>query len=376
MKRFASLAAIFALALSAGVACGGPAVTAAQSPTLSGCPILPVDNIWNTPVDTLPVDTNSAAYIANIDADATTLHPDFGSLQYGYFGIPYNTVTQGYPKASVTFDYDDESDAGPYPIPTNPNIEGGGDKHILVVEQGICKLYETWDSRSNGDGTWSAGSGALFDLRSNALRPPGYTSADAAGLPILPGLARYEEVDAGAINHALRFTTYCTADRYVWPARHKAVPSYCPGAGLPGLPPPIGQRFRLRAGFDVSRFGAQTQVILKALKKYGMIVADNGSSWYISGTPDPGWDDDQLVGDLRQIHGTDFEAVDVSSLMVDPNSGQVALDRKEVVPRAAYEGQHVRRRRRGHEPERPAAARIDAGERADHDAGQRAAGRG
>jgi hypothetical protein len=233
-------------------------------------------------------------------------------------------VPQGQPKVDVTFDYADESDPGPYPIPPDPVIEGGGDRHILVVEQGTCKLYETWASEPNGDGTWSAGSGAVFDLGSNALRPDGWTSADAAGLPILPGLARYDEVAAGAIEHALRFTVHCTADAYIWPARHKAVPEECPATPPGGTqPPPMGQRFRLKAGVDISGFSQQTRVILTALKKYGMIVADNGSSWYISGEPNAGWDDDTLVSELRQIGGDDFEAVDESSLQVSPDSGQV-----------------------------------------------------
>ena len=182
---------------------GRPSAHAAAPPQLGGCTILPPDNVWNTPIDTLPVDSNSTAYISNINLDATTLHPDFGSFQYGYFGIPYNIVPNGQAKVAVTFDYADESDPGPYPIPQNPKIEGGSDRHILVLEQGTCKLYETWNSRSNGNGTWRAGSGAIFDLNSNALRTNGWTSADAAGLPILPGLARYEEVAAILSDHGL-----------------------------------------------------------------------------------------------------------------------------------------------------------------------------
>src|SRR5262249_12496806 len=248
-------------------------------------------------------------------------------------------------KVAVDFQYADESDPGPYPIPPNPLIEGGpggdGDRHILVVEQGTCKLYETWASQSNGNGTWHAGSGAIFDLNSNALRQDGWTSADAAGLPILPGLALYDEVAAGAINHALRFTVWCTADAYVWPARHKAVPSACPATPPAGTkPPPMGQRFRLKANFDISGFSPQTRVILTALKKYGMFRADKGTSWYISGEPNAGWDDDSLVGDLRRVHGTDFEAVDESALQVSPTSGQVnpaaiAQDSKSVAPGGA-----------------------------------------
>jgi uncharacterized repeat protein (TIGR01451 family) len=329
-----------------------PAQAVAAAPQLGGCAIFPPDNVWNVPIDKLPVHPDSNAYIANINIDETTVHPDFGSFQYGYFGIPYNVVPQNQPKVAVTFEYDDESDDGPYPIPPNPLIEGGpdsdGDRHILMVEQGTCKLYETFASYPNGNGTWRAGSGAIFDLNSNALREDGWTSADAAGLPILPGLARYDEVAAGAINHALRFTAWCTADAYVWPARHKAVPDSCddtpPPAGT--KPPPMGLRFRLKAGFDISGFKPQTRVILTALKKYGMILADNGSSWYISGEPNANWIDDDLVDDLRQVRGSDFEAVDESSLQLNPDSGQVnpaaiAQDSKHVMPGGADQGQQV-----------------------------------
>jgi len=351
MQRTQPLVAAIAVILIASVACVAPQPAHAQPPQVNGCTIFPADNVWNTPIDQLPVDPNSNAYVANINLDATTLHPDFGSFQYGYFGIPYNPVPQGQAKVAVDFQYADESDPGPYPIPPNPLIEGGaggdGDRHILVVEQGTCKLYETWASQSNGDGTWHAGSGAIFDLNSNALRQAGWTSADAAGLPILPGLVLYDEVAAGVINHALRFTVWCTADAYIWPARHKAVPAACPDTPQAGTkPPPMGQRFRLKANFDVSGFSTQTRVILTALKKYGMFVADNGTSWYISGEPKAGWDDDTLVSELRQVHGTDFEAVDESALQVSPNSGQVnpgaiAQDAKRVAPGGADQGQQV-----------------------------------
>ena len=343
MKQLTRSAALIVLVLGIGLACGTPAATQAQSPLIGGCPILPADNIWNTPIDTLPVDARSAAYIANISSTKSTLHPDFSSVDGGNYGIPYNIVPSGQPKVSVEFDYADESDPGPYPISSSSKIEDGGDLHILVVEQGTCKLYETWDTRPASTPA-AAGSGAIFDLGSNALRTDGWTSADAAGLPILPGLARYEEVASGVINHALRFTTYCTATAYVWPARHKAVPNYCPAQPSVGQPPPMGQRFRLKANFDISKFAPQTKVILTALKQYGMIVADNGSSWYISGAPDPGWIDDDLVDGLRQVRGSDFEAVDQSSLQVSPNSGQakqLVADTKRVAPASASQGQPV-----------------------------------
>ena len=285
------------------------------------CPVFPVDNVWNTRVDNLPLDARSAAYINSI-GPSTGLHPDFGAGTWdgGPIGIPYTTVPGTQPPVPVTFDYAGESDPGPYPIPTDAPIEGGanstGDRHVLVVDRDRCKLYEMWNSWPNADGSWHAGSGAVFDLNSNALRPATWTSADAAGLPILPGLARYDEVNAGAIHHALRFTAAATQNKFIWPARHYASSNTDPNV------PPMGQRVRLKASFDISRYSAQTQVILTALKRYGMFLADNGSNWYISGVPDPGWNDDALVNELRTVTGASFEAVDESSLMVDANSGQ------------------------------------------------------
>jgi chitodextrinase len=225
------------------------------------------------------------------------------------------------PKVPIEFDYADESDPGPYPIPPNPLIEGGpdsdGDRHVLVLDEDNCTLYETFYALPQPDGSWQAGSGAVFDLRSNDLRERDWTSADAAGLPILAGLVRYDEVAAGEIRHAIRFTAPQTRKEYIWPARHYA--SSLTGTNYP----PMGQRFRLKASFDISQFSPQVQVILQALKKYGMILADNGSSWFISGAPDSQWNDDMLVNELKLVKGSDFEAVDESSLMVDPDSGQV-----------------------------------------------------
>jgi hypothetical protein len=320
---------VAAMVLAAGIACGGPSA-AAQSPTLEGCPIFPIVNIWNTPVDTLPLDPNSNAYVNSIGASAR-FHPDFGSDPS--YGIPYVVVPATQAGASVTFDYDDESDAGPYPIPKNPPIEAGGDRHILIIRQGECKLYELYAAEQIG-GAWHAGSGAIFDLRANALRPDTWTSADAAGLPILPGLARLAEVKAGEITHALRFTAAQTRNAHVWPARHDASDITDPNV------PPMGQRFRLKAGFDISGFPADAQVILRALKKYGMILADNGSNWFVSGENNTGWDDDALNA-LKGLRGSDFEAVDTSALIVDPNSAQANRNRKGVTPRAAREGQQA-----------------------------------
>jgi hypothetical protein len=294
---------------------------AESSPAIEGCPILPGNNIWNTAIDQLPVDQNSSAYINTI-GPSTGLHPDFGSGTWdgGPIGIPYNVVPGSQPKVDITFDYSDESDPGPYPIPPDAQIEGGpnstGDRHILVLDKDRCILYETWSTYPQPDGTWQAGSGSIFDLRSNALRPRGWTSSDAAGLPVLPGLVRYDEVASGEIRHAVRFTAPRTRKAYVWPARHHA-------SSLTALNyPPMGQRFRLKADFDISRFSTPVQVILRALKTYGMILADNGSAWYISGVPDPRWNNDALGSDLKLVKGSDFEAVDVSSLMVNHDSGE------------------------------------------------------
>jgi uncharacterized repeat protein (TIGR01451 family) len=287
-------------------------------PALAACPTFPADNVWNASVARLPVDPRSNAYIASIGA-TTGVHPDFGSGAWdgGPMGIPYNTVSGNPPKVPITFDYADESDPGPYPIPYPPILEYGSDHHLLVVNQDDCKLYETWDTRQASTGSWQAGSGAIFDLRSNALRPSGWTSADAAGLPVFPGLARCEEMEAGAIHHALRFTAQRTQKKFIWPARHYASSITDPNV------PPMGQRFRLKAGFDISTYSPQTQIILTALKTYGMFLADNGSNWYLSGAPGACWDDDRLVSELRTVKGSAFEAVDESSLMVSANSGQV-----------------------------------------------------
>jgi hypothetical protein len=296
--------------------------TLAQTgPTLAGCPVFPADNVWNVTIDQLPVHPSSSTYVSTIGA-SKTVHPDFGSGTWdgGPIGIPFVTVAGSQPKVKITFDYGDESDPGPYPIPPDAPIEGGiqstGDRHVLVVDRDNCMLYETFSSYPQPDGTWTAGSGAIFNLRSNALRPSGWTSADAAGLPILAGLVRYDEVHSGEIRHALRFTAPQTRKAFLWPARHYA-------SSLTGLNyPPMGQRFRLKAGFDISRFSPEVQVILRALKRYGMILADNGSSWYLSGAPDPRWNNNILVGELGQVKGSDFEAVDESSLQVNADSGQ------------------------------------------------------
>ena len=254
-------------------------------------------------------------------AQLTTVHPDFGSGTWVGFpiGIPYVIVPGTQVKVPVNFMYADESDPGPYPIPNNPPIEGDpdgdGDRHMLILDQDNCLLYELYAAHLENDG-WHAGSGAIFDLQDYALRPDGWTSADAAGLAIFPGLVRYDEVAAGEIRHAIRFTVRETRRDYVWPARHFA-------SSLTGSQyPPMGQRFRLKASFDITGYSPEVQVILQAMKTYGIILADNGSNWFISGVPDERWDND-VLRELRQVSGADFEAVDVSSLMLDPDSGQV-----------------------------------------------------
>jgi hypothetical protein len=282
---------------------------------IGSCQLFPDNNFWNVPIDNLPVHTSSTQWVNSIGA-GKTFHMDFGSGTWdgGPIGIPYNIVSGvSVNKYPFDFYYPDESDPGPYPLPANPKIEWGSDRHILVVDTDDCKLYEIYDA-SKVNGQWSGGSGAIWDLDLNELRPDTWTSADAAGLPILPGLARYEEVSAGVIEHALRFTANCTANYYIWPARHKAQNGSC------ATPVPFGARFRLKAGFDVSGFSPQAQVLLQAFKTYGIVLADNGSNWYVSGSPNESWHNSQLH-ELDILKGSDFEAVDTSGLMVDHNSG-------------------------------------------------------
>jgi hypothetical protein len=319
-SRSAAVAALVAGAAVAGCVPPGGGLPNGTPNGAVACSMLPADNIWNTRVDTLPLAPSSAAYVATIGAGAT-MHADFGSGLWngGPIGIPYVVVNGGQPGVAVSFRWASESNPGPYPIPPNAPVEGGagagGDRHVLVVDNGACRLYELFDAHPNGDGSWRAGSGAVFDLRSNALRPDTWTSADAAGLPILPGLVRYDEVASGVIRHAIRFTAPQTRNAHVWPATHDA--SSLTG----GQYPPMGQRFRLNAGFDVSGFSPEVQVILRAMKTYGVVLADNGSSWYISGAPDERWNNDALH-ELGRVPGSAFEAVDVSGLQVAAGSGQ------------------------------------------------------
>jgi hypothetical protein len=299
----------------------------AQPPQIAGCAIFPADNIWNTPVNTLPVHPNSDAYIAMI-GNEMGLHPDFGSGVWppgssSPIGIPFVDVPGDQPFVPVDFIYwPDESDPGPYPIPPGAPIEGGpdsdGDRHVIVIQREECILYELFYATPQPGGSWEAANGAVFDLNSHALRPDGWTSADAAGLPILPGLVRFDEVASGLIRHALRFTAPDTQKAHIWPARHHA--SNLTGADYP----PMGLRLRLREDYDLTVFSPQVKVILQALKTYGMILADNGSPWYISGAPDERWDND-ILHELDQVMGSDFEVVDTSILMIDPDSGQANI---------------------------------------------------
>ncbi|HLG63439.1 MAG TPA: hypothetical protein VKY19_15985 [Ktedonosporobacter sp.] len=290
------------------------------APSVGGCPLYPADNIWNRDISTLPVHPNSANFINSIGLTGH-VHADFGSGLYNGepIGIPFAVVSGNQPAVPVSFSYSDESDPGPYPIPANVPIEGGaqstGDRHVIVVDSATCKLYEMFNSFPQSNGSWKADSGAVWNLNSNALRPRKWTSADAAGLPILAGLARYDEVAAGAINHALRFTVSKTQRAFLWPARH-----YASSSTNPNLPP-MGLRLRLKASVNVAAYPPQSRVILTALQHYGMIVADNGSSWFISGAPDSRWNNDDLA-QLKNIHGSDFEVVDESKLQVSANSAQ------------------------------------------------------
>src|SRR5215216_1769905 len=288
---------------------GSSTASALKMPSAPRCPVFPKSSPWNQRVDQLPMAPNSDEIIRSIGAGGS-VHADFGSglWEGAPIGIPVTVVGKRQKKRRVSFEYADESDRGPYPIPRNVKIEGGrsstGDRHAIIVDRSSCRLYELYSLYPNGQG-WRAGSGAIWSLRSNRLRPAGWTSADAAGLSILPGLARYDEVRRGSIDHALRFTARRTRRAYIYPARH-----YASNLSDPDLPA-MGQRLRLKASFDVSSFPSQARAVLVALKRYGMITADNGSSWFISGAPDSRWDNDDLHS-LGRVKGSDFEVVDTS----------------------------------------------------------------
>jgi hypothetical protein len=306
-----------------------------QSPSVGNCALFPSNNIWNARIDGLPVHSHSNDWVNSIGRN-TGFHMDFGSGTWdgGPIGIPYNFADETTPRVAVNFYYPAESDRGPYPIPANPLIEYGSDHHLLIVDKSTCRLYEIYDASYSG-GIWHAGSGAIWNLSSNALRPDTWTSADAAGLSILPGLIRYEEIANGKIEHAIRFTAAQT-NRYIWPARH--LTSDDPNA--PQIPP-MGARFRLKASFDISRYAPQMQVILRAMKTYGIILADNGSNWYVSGAPDARWNNDMLHT-LDNLTGNDFEAVDTFLLMIDRNSGEAKTTAVTISGNAGVSGAILR----------------------------------
>ncbi len=281
------------------------------------CPAFPADNVWTTPVTGLPVDKDSSAWLASMDAKTTDLHPDYGpSGTTEPYGIPWQIVPAGQALVHITFQYAAQSNPGPYPLSATTPIEQGSDRHALMVHPRTCTLYETWDTFFHRDDKSTAGSGAIWDLGSDALRPAGWTSADAAGLPILPGLVNYNEVESGAMDHAIRFTAECTQTAYLWPARHEA------GQKGRSACPPMGARFRLNSGYTPkSACSAMCQTVLRTMKTYGLILADNGSNWYFQGTADSRWTDAE-VDQLKQIPASEFEAVNESCLMVSAGSGQ------------------------------------------------------
>jgi len=305
LTRLALVAVVTAVLLS------GSSAQALRLPAARHCPVFPASNAWNARVDALPVASDSAQLIASIGLDSP-VHADFGSGTWdgGPIGIPFDVVSSRTPRSRVSFQYADESDRVRYPVPRHVHIEGGphatGDRHAILVDKSACRLYELYDLRHSARG-WTAGSGAVWSLRSNHLRPAGWTSADAAGLPIFPGLARWDEVARGVIDHALRFTAPRTRRAYVYPARH-----YASSSNDPSLPP-MGLRVRLKASVNVASFPRQARVVLRALQRYGMILADNGSPWYVSGAPNRQWSNDDLHS-LGRLTGADFEVVDTSSL--------------------------------------------------------------
>ena len=317
MSKFVACVAVASIFVLAGVLVSAdvPPASSDSDARLRQMRIFPPNDPWNQDISTKPVDPDSAKILKRIGLNKP-LHPDFGTPYNGApNGIPYVVVSGNQPRVPVTFDYADESDPGPYPIPPDAPIEGGptatdGDRHVIVIDADINKLYETWSSvRQNNGTSWTAGSGAIFDLKTDKPRPAGWTSADAAGLPIFPGLTRYDEVvNLKAIRHALRFTVQKTRRAYVAPARHFAAKSN--DADLP----PMGMRVRLKASFDLTNYPPESKVILQALKTYGMILADNGSDWYLSGSPDPNWDDEDL-GHLKHVKGSDFEVVSMGEMV-------------------------------------------------------------
>ena len=309
---------VASLLTSSATATGGP--SSAKPVAGTACRAFPADNYWHADIRDLPVHPRSRQWLSHMSTDRD-LHPDFGP-SYGDgpdYGIPVTVVGHAHRRVRVRFDYAAESDRVRYPLGRDTRIEGGrgsaGDKHAVVVDKGACRLYETWNTRVR-DGRWRAGSGAVWSLRSNDLRPDGWTSADAAGLPILPGLLRWNEVKARDVDHAIRFTTDVTSRHHLWPARHDA------GSRDSLAYPPMGARFRLRAGFSTRGFSGGAKAVIRAMKTYGLVLADNGSPWYFQGEQDRHWPD-RLIADLKRIPAKAFVAVDTSGLKVSDDSAQV-----------------------------------------------------
>jgi hypothetical protein len=333
LRRVAVIAAAAACALAVAPYAGAavaPPIGAPTPPPVRGsggataylpgttCPVFPADNYWHADISRLPVNTRSAAWLSHMQVTTRHLHADFGP-SFGAQPVPYGipiTIVNGAAKVAVRFGYPAESDKGPYPLSASTLIEGGsaapGDRHAIVVDAKTCTLYETWDTHHYATG-WYAGSGAIWSLRSDTLRPAGWTSADAAGLPILPGLLRYDEVRAGKVDHAIRFTTNVTGRSYVWPARHQA------GSVSSTAYPPMGARFRLKASFSLSGYSRDARVVLQAMKTYGLVLADNGSPWFFQGTSDTRWGT-AIISDLARVPASAFEAVDTTPLRISVNS--------------------------------------------------------
>lgn len=311
-RKMRGVRRIVVVVTSLGMLGAEPVPASADPVPTTICTVFPPDNVWHLDVRALPVHPRSGDWRRAMHARTTRLHPDFGPPSYG---IPFDVVDAGHADVSVDFVYADESDPGPYPFGPDIQVEGGSDRHAIMVDASDCTLYELYGVSWNG-GSPTAGSGAIFDLEANALRPAGWTSADAAGLPIFAGLLRYDEVAVGSVDHAIRVTAACTFDGYVWPARHAAgtADRRCP---------PMGARFRLRRGFDASGYGAGARTVIRAMKRYGLIVADNGSDWYFQGTVDPRWSSG-LLDQLKRIPAKAFVAVDTHGCRVSRNSARFA----------------------------------------------------
>jgi hypothetical protein len=308
-------AAVLIVVTAAVFLSASPPASAVPPPDTPNCPVFPADNVWRADVSRLPIHPRSDDWIRSMGGAGTRLHPDFGPSDGPVpYGIPYDVVDSAHDRVGIDFAYADESDPGPYPFGPDITIEGGSDRHAIMIDRDTCTLYELFDANWN-DGAPTAGSGAVWALGSNALRPGGWTSADAAGLSILAGLVRLDEVQAGVVDHAIRVTASRTDRRYVWPARHQA------GAADNRALPPMGARFRLKPGFAISGFRPDTQVILRAMKRYGLVVADNGSNWYFQGTAEDGWNT-EMLDELKTVPAGAFHAVDATVLKIAADSGQ------------------------------------------------------